>query len=89
MLMPSETAGHRLHRAGDGQRTLRAGSEVASYLAGALGGTRTPTSQIRRFQCAGVTNQFTDLMKKALSLFEKGPLALVAGGGFEPPTSGL
>ena len=30
-----------------------------------------------------------NLMQKALSLFEKGPLALVAGGGFEPPTSGL
>ena len=26
---------------------------------------------------------------KALSLFEKGPLALVAGEGFEPSTSGL
>jgi hypothetical protein len=28
-------------------------------------------------------------MQKALSLFEKGPLALVAGAGFEPATSGL
>jgi len=28
-------------------------------------------------------------MQKALSLFEKGPLALVAGEGFEPSTSGL
>jgi hypothetical protein len=28
------------------------------------------------------TNQFTNHMQKALSLFEKGPLALVAGGGF-------
>jgi hypothetical protein len=27
--------------------------------------------------------------RKALSLFEKGPLALVAGAGFEPATSGL
>jgi len=26
---------------------------------------------------------------EALSLFEKGPLALVAGVGFEPATSGL
>jgi hypothetical protein len=30
-----------------------------------------------------------NLMQKALSLFEKGPLALVAGAGFEPATSGL
>ena len=30
-----------------------------------------------------------DHMQKALSLFEKGPLALVAGEGFEPSTSGL
>jgi hypothetical protein len=29
------------------------------------------------------------VMQKALSLFEKGPLALVAGEGFEPSTSGL
>jgi len=28
-------------------------------------------------------------MQQALSLFEKGPLALVAGEGFEPSTSGL
>jgi hypothetical protein len=28
-------------------------------------------------------------MPKALSLFEKGPSALVAGEGFEPSTSGL
>jgi hypothetical protein len=34
------------------------------------------------------TNQFTNNMQKALSLFEKGPLALVAGEGFEPSTSG-
>ena len=31
----------------------------------------------------------TNHMQKALSLFEKGPLALVAGEGFEPSTSGL
>jgi hypothetical protein len=28
-------------------------------------------------------------MQEALSLFEKGPLASVAGAGFEPATSGL
>ncbi len=31
----------------------------------------------------------TNYEQKALSLFEKGPLALVAGEGFEPSTSGL
>jgi hypothetical protein len=43
-----DTAGDRLHRAGDGPRLIRAGSEGASYLAGALGGTRTPNLPIRR-----------------------------------------
>ena len=42
-----ETAGDRLHLAGDGPRPIQAGSEVASYLAGALGGTRTPNLLIR------------------------------------------
>ena len=36
-----------------------------------------------------VANPLADHMQKALSLFEKGPLALVAGEGFEPSTSGL
>ncbi len=35
------------------------------------------------------TNPCTNYMQEALSLFEKGPLALVAGAGFEPATSGL
>ena len=35
------------------------------------------------------TNPFTDHMQEALPLFEKGPLSLVAGAGFEPATSGL
>jgi hypothetical protein len=39
---------------------------------------------VRRLQ-----NQFTDLGLEALFLFERGPLALVAGAGFEPATSGL
>jgi hypothetical protein len=34
-------------------------------------------------------NQFTNLSRKALFLFERGPLALVAGAGVEPATSGL
>ncbi len=35
------------------------------------------------------TNPFTNHKQKAPPLFEKGPLALVAGAGFEPATSGL
>jgi hypothetical protein len=35
------------------------------------------------------TNPFTNLMQKAASLFERRPLVLVAGEGFEPSTSGL
>ena len=35
------------------------------------------------------TNPFTNDMPEALSLFEREPLALVAGAGFEPATSGL
>jgi hypothetical protein len=35
------------------------------------------------------TNPFTDYMQKAASLFERRPLALVAGVGFEPTTSRL
>ena len=34
-------------------------------------------------------NPCTNYMQKALFLFERGPLALVAGAGFEPATSGL
>jgi hypothetical protein len=36
-----------------------------------------------------LANPLASGMQKALSLFEKGPLALVAGAGFEPATSGL
>jgi hypothetical protein len=38
---------------------------------------------------ASLANPLAIHMQKALSLFEKGPLALVAGAGFEPATSGL
>ena len=38
---------------------------------------------------ATFTKSVYNLMQKAPSLFEKGPLALVAGEGFEPSTSGL
>ena len=38
---------------------------------------------------ASLADPLADHMQKALSLFEKGPLALVAGEGFEPSTSGL
>jgi hypothetical protein len=37
---------------------------------------------------ASLANPLASYMPEALSLFEKGPLTLVAGGGFEPPTSG-
>jgi hypothetical protein len=35
------------------------------------------------------TDPFTNQKQKAGSLFENRPLALVAGAGFEPATSGL
>ena len=38
---------------------------------------------------ASLANPLANHKQKALSLFEKGPLALVAGEGFEPSTSGL
>jgi hypothetical protein len=41
---------------------------------------------LSRRPCA---NPCTNHMQKALSLFERGPLALVAGEGFEPSISGL
>jgi hypothetical protein len=38
---------------------------------------------------ASLANPLANHMQKALSLLEKGPLALVAEEGFEPSTSGL
>ena len=43
-----ETASDRLHRAGVARVRSGQATEVASYLAGALGGTRTPNLLIRR-----------------------------------------
>jgi len=43
----------------------------------------------QRERARRLQNRFTKLASEALSLFEKGPLALVAGEGFEPSTSGL
>ena len=40
----------------------------------------------RELSCA---NPLANHMREALFLFERGPLALVAGAGFEPATSGL
>ena len=40
-------------------------------------------------EAASLANPLASHMQKALSLFEKGPLGLVAGAGFEPATSGL
>jgi hypothetical protein len=47
------------------------------------------SAELRCLTWAPCTNPCTNQMQKALSLFEKGPLALVAGAGFEPATSGL
>ena len=52
-----------------------------------LDGDRNESGRcLSRRPCA---NPCTSHKLKALSLFEKGPLALVAGEGFEPSTSGL
>jgi hypothetical protein len=62
------------------QTDLEADRQVANALAELIiGGSLASTAAT-----ASLAN-----MQKALSLFEKGPLALVAGEGFEPSTSGL
>ena len=75
------------------QTDLEADRQVANTLAeliigGSLASIEIGTARARREQ-ASFTNPLTNHMQKALSLFEKGPLALVAGEGFEPSTSGL
>jgi hypothetical protein len=66
------------------QTDLEADRQVANTLAELIiGGSLTSTA------VASLTNPLTNYMQEALSLFEKGPLALVAGAGFEPATSGL
>jgi len=70
------------------QTHLEGDRQVATILAeliigGALVSTKIGTSQGAARAAA------RHYMQRALSLFEKGTLALVAGGGFEPPTSGL
>jgi hypothetical protein len=73
------------------QTDLDADRQAANMLAELIiGGSLASVEQTGAVR-AGVscTNPSTSHMPEALSLFEKGPLALVAGGGFEPPTSGL
>ena len=75
------------------QTDLEADRQVAITLAeliisGSLVSIENGPSRGAAYQ-ALVHKSVPNLMRKAPSLFEKGPLALVAGGGFEPPTSGL
>jgi integrase len=66
------------------QTDLEADRQVANTLAELIiGGSLASTA------VASLANPLANHMQKALSLFEKGPLALVAGAGFEPATSGL
>jgi integrase len=66
------------------QTDLEADRQVANTLAELIiGGSLASTT------VASLANPLATHMQKALSLFEKGPLALVAGEGFEPSTSGL
>ena len=75
------------------QTDLEADRRVANTLAELIiGGARLHRDQNDRrcgLSALPCTNPCTNFMQKALSLFEKGPLALVAGAGFEPATSGL
>jgi hypothetical protein len=58
------------------QTDLEADRQVANTLAELIiGGWLTSTA------VASLANPLTNYMQEALSLFEKGPLALVAGGG--------
>jgi integrase len=66
------------------QTDLEADRQVANTLAELIiGGSLASTA------VASLADPLANHMQKALSLFEKGPLALVAGAGFEPATSGL
>ena len=66
------------------QTDLEADRQVANTLAELIiGGSLASTA------VASLANPLANHMQKALSLFEKEPLALVAGEGFEPSTSGL
>ena len=66
------------------QTDLEADRQVANTLAELIiGGSLASTA------VASLANPLANDMQKALSLFEKGPPALVAGEGFEPSTSGL
>ena len=79
------------------QTDLEADRQVANTLAELIiGGSLASTALgdddatwTRRREQAPLANPLANNKQKALSLFEKGPLALVAGEGFEPSTSGL
>ena len=76
------------------QADLEADRQVANTLAELIIGGSLASMEIGDESGCGLsrlpcTNPCTNHMQKALSLFEKGPLALVAGEGFEPSTSGL
>ena len=68
------------------QTDLEADRQVANTLAElSIGGSLASVEQTGPLDQLPCTNH----KRKALSLFEKGPSALVAGEGFEPSTSGL
>ena len=66
------------------QTDLEADRQVANTLAELIIGGSLASTPV-----ASLANPLANHMQKAPSLFEKGPLALVAGAGFEPATSGL
>jgi hypothetical protein len=66
------------------QTDLEADRQVANTLAELIIG-----GSLASITVASLANPLANYMQKALSLFEKEPLALVAGTGFEPATSGL
>jgi hypothetical protein len=76
------------------QADLEADRRVATTLAeliigGSLASTEVMYPGKTARGRASLANPLANHKRKAPSLFEKGPLALVAGAGFEPATSGL
>ena len=77
------------------QTDLEADRQVANTLAELIIGGSLASIEMAGGTSQGLlerrsyTNPRTNHMPEALFLFGRRPLALVAGGGFEPPTSGL